>query len=629
MKKIQFILFIIAVLTLPASSFAQDPEDQNSTEKIRVVPNAIASKIGTAVLWESEFAEAKQKSAESGKPIFWYVPRLAETFMDRKNEVDRYMRAGPFSNPGIIASINEHYVPLMAVPEEAEAKTYELLPFKFIEPGFLIVESDGAASTKIDRITTMHSAWLASFLKPATTLAKPADSLLRARQQFANGEYDKCQVVNRMRVSKDDAVELQLISAMAMFRQGKHDAALKKFASVGESFSDHPLGWKAAAEAQRIGPFVRGFEVYRQLPAAAMNAGRKSAGSAAPENTYSDAELWKRGIEFLLSMQNDKGCFNDSDYDFGGTDSLPNVHAAVTSIAAMALVEAHDRPELAELQPRIAKAIERAVEYVSDESNLNLRDRDEIFWAYLYRLRLLNRIESKWKNVGVDRIGISLKAMTGLQTKSGDWYHEYNNPFVTASALWAIKESESLGARVDASSVEAGIAALKRCRYTNSAFAYATPRRRSIDEPGSVEDKQAKRGSVIGSAGRMPLCDGALVIWEQAEHEALVNGLKQSFEMHEALDKARKYDNHTSSYSYGGFFFWYDMESRTEAILKVADEAIRKEMAEKQRDLVVAIPEIDGCFVDSHEIGRSYGTAMALLCLSGCEKSDQKGELRK
>ena len=28
------------------------------------------------------------------------------------------------------------------------------------------------------------------------------------------------------------------------------------------------------------------------------------------------------------------------------------------------------------------------------------------------------------------------------------------------------------------------------------------------------------------------------------------------------------------------------------------------------------LPEIDGCFVDSHELGRAYGTAMALLCFA-------------
>jgi hypothetical protein len=27
------------------------------------------------------------------------------------------------------------------------------------------------------------------------------------------------------------------------------------------------------------------------------------------------------------------------------------------------------------------------------------------------------------------------------------------------------------------------------------------------------------------------------------------------------------------------------------------------------------LPEIDGCFVDSHELGKTYGTAMGLLVM--------------
>jgi hypothetical protein len=30
---------------------------------------------------------------------------------------------------------------------------------------------------------------------------------------------------------------------------------------------------------------------------------------------------------------------------------------------------------------------------------------------------------------------------------------------------------------------------------------------------------------------------------------------------------------------------------------------------------VLSIPEFDGSFIDSHELGKSYGTAMALLVL--------------
>lgn len=610
-KKTLFLSTVI--LCVPITLFAQ-----NSMEKLRVLPNAISAKIGTAIHWESDFESARKKSLESGKPIFWYVPRLANTFMDRKKEVDRYMRAGPFSNPAIIASVNEHYVPLMMIPAEPEMEAYDLKPFKFIEPGFLIVEKDGSASTKLDRITTMNSGWLASFLKAPTELAAPGRSVLTARKQLAAGEYENCRVVNRMRHSKDDMVELQMISAMATFRLGEHSKALEMFASIGKSFSDHPLGWKAAAEAQRIGPFVRGFETYREVPPLAFEAGRKSIGSAAPKDTYTESELWKRGIEFLLTMQNDQGCFDDSDYDFGGTDGLPNVHSAVTSIAAMALLEAHGRPDLKDLQPRIEKAIERAVAFVSDESNLNLKDTDEIFWARLYQLRLFNRLQIKWKT-GAKGIERSLKLLGGVQKSGGDWYHEYSNPFVTASALWAMKESESLGASVDTSSVEAGISALKKCRFANGAWTYGSPRQ------GSAEDRTANKRSIIGSAGRMPLCEGAMFIWGRTDHDALVKSIDAAFRMHDDLDAARKYDDHTSSYNYGGFFFWYCMESRSDAILKVQDGETRKKMAARQREYVMAIPEFDGCFVDSHEIGRSYGTAMALLCLSSSEKANAEG----
>ncbi|QEG21353.1 prenyltransferase/squalene oxidase repeat-containing protein [Mariniblastus fucicola] len=595
---------------------------QNSTKKIRVVPNAISAKIGTAIEWQSDFEEARRISAETKKPIFWYVPRLANTFMDRKKEVDRYMRAGPFSDPSIIASVNENYVPLMAIPKKAEAEAYELQPFKFIEPGFLVVETDGSASTTLDRITTMNSKWLASFLKPTTRLPEAGEALKRARRLFAAGEYGKCRAINRMRHSEDDMVELQLIAAMATFRSNEHESALQQFAAIGEAFPNHPLGWKAAAEAQRIGPFVRGFEVFRELPDETyLNAGRKSKGSAAPANTFAEEQLWRRGIEFLLSMQNEEGAFNDSDYDFGGTDSLPNVHSAVTSIAAMALLEAHGRPELKDLQPRIENAIKSAAAYVSDESKLNLQDKDEIFWAYLYRLRLFNRLQSKWQT-GAEGITESLKALASVQTAGGDFYHEYNNPFVTASALWAMKESESLGAQVDASCVEAAIAALTKCRFANGAWMYSSPRN------GSAAGKEASERRTIGSAGRMPHCEGALVIWDRADHDGLVESLESAFEMHDDMDRARKYDDHTSSYNYGGFFYWYCMETRTDAILKVTDEATQKEMAIKQRDMVMAVPEIDGCFVDSHEIGRSYGTAMALLCLAGCEQVLEEGVIR-
>jgi hypothetical protein len=43
--------------------------------------------------------------------------------------------------------------------------------------------------------------------------------------------------------------------------------------------------------------------------------------------------------------------------------------------------------------------------------------------------------------------------------------------------------------------------------------------------------------------------------------------------------------------------------------------SLRKRSAKRQHDQFMGLPEFDGAFMDSHEIGRCYGTGMALWCL--------------
>ncbi len=89
-----------------------------------------------------------------------------------------------------------------------------------------------------------------------------------------------------------------------------------------------------------------------------------------------------------------------------------------------------------------------------------------------------------------------------------------------------------------------------------------------------------------------------------------------SFDNEEYLLPTRKYDDHTSSYAYGGFFFYYDIQARTEAIAALPKGTARDAAVKRQRDQLLGLPEFDGAFVDSPEIGRCYGTGMALWCLS-------------
>ena len=595
------------------SESAADPL-RNENRLIRPEPGPLAAKIGTAVQWEESWDEAVRKSRESGKPIFWYISTVPGTFMDRKKEIDRYMMAGPFSYPAIIELVNQKYVPVRGVPNEKLATQYELVPYKFVEPGFLIINPDGQAVTRVDHLTTLHPDWLVRLLGGEVAQPNPAESattLARAWESLRDGakEFELADPA----AGDDRAAEIWLLKGMFAFRSGDHASAKRMWVRAGEAQPDSPLAWKAAAEAQGIGPFARGFEPYCRLPEAAWQAGLKSVGSAAPPGTYPESELWERGSRFLLQMQRKDGAIVDSDYDFGGYDSLPNVHVAITSLCGMALLEARQRLP-AGAQEELDSAILRAADFVCKEEHLNPNDSDEILWAYAYRARFLAALKRAAFSSEQAAVDLQLQSATAklesIQLKSGGWAHEYANPFVTATALTALHAAQQAGAKLDSEKLEAGLAALQKDRFDNGAYPYnSSRRRRSQPQAGEAPD-------TAPSAGRMAIGELALWSWRRIDQSQLQRAAEVSLDGQQYLDVAYKYDNHTSTMAYGGFFFWYDMHARAELIAQIEAAEVRQKLAEKQREITLSLPELDGCFVDSHELGRCYGTSMALLSLA-------------
>lgn len=573
--------------------FAQSQNETtpgNSTQKIRVTPSPIAAKIGSGVFWESDLETALARSAKTGTPVFWYVPTLLDSFMDRKSEIDRYMMAGPFSWESTRKQLNQHFIPVKAVPSAEQQKKYNLVPYKFVEPGFVILDADGNETIRVDRITTLHQPWFEALLTHAT--AKTTE-LPDTQSKSADTDSVTKQIKSEMKRASD------------VFHSGDHKRAASIWKTIANEHPDHPLGWKAAAEAEGFGPIVRGFEIDSELPAAMLKAGIDSSGSAAPNGAYTKKEVIKRSIDFLLAMQRTDGAWVDCDYDFGGTDSLPNVHVAVTSLVGMALLAS--KRALPDKTAEIESAINRAADFVKDDSHISKFDRDEILWAYAYRVRFLARLVGDKPELKPS-LQHAAEALEQIQTKRGGWYHEYANPFVTATALVALAEAKQAGATIDLAKIETGIASLERDRFDNGAYPYYA-RRESADKAGQPRQ-------IAASAGRMPVCELGLWSWNKSTDDNLDAAVQVSFDMHKHLNRALKYDDHTSNMAYGGFFFWYDMRGRSEAISKIQNTELRQKYERQQQDIIMALPEIDGCFVDSHELGRCYGTAMALLCLN-------------
>ena len=614
------VLFLLAFLS-GSAAIGQPPASRtpNSTEKIRLKPSAEAAKVGSAVEWLRSFDEARKQSAATGKPVFWYVPTVENSFMDRKIEIDLYMRAGMFSWPRIIERLNRDFVPLMAVPEQVQAREFNLVPFKFVEPGFLVIDSTGNATVRCDRLTTQHPDIIQRLLEigagsveiQSTATDDSAFTLDEEWEMFREGEYEKClERMDYLRThrfpSPTASANGMLLRGMCQFRVGNHADAVKTWRSASQTFPNSPLAWKAAAEADGVGPFVRGFEVHRELPAVTYSKFElPSVTSTAPQGTYNENELWKRGIQFLSGMQRSDGGFVDCDYDFGGTDSLPNVHVAITAICGMALLEADARTvKVEQRQRRDASELARA--FVLDEANWNFNDSDELFWAHAFRVRFLTAsIKRGWN--GNAELQAAVRGLESMQSRSGSWYHEYPNPLVTSLALVALKEAELVGATVNRTVIEKALASLQRNRGRGGFFYMDEAK---TPPPAKVADLSD------ASAGRLPLCEFALRQWGSSNDSRLTNAVRVSFEKQSHLFAALKYDDHTSRHAYGGFFFWFDMHGRSEAIRNLSNAAAKTKYEAQLRDLILTLPEIDGCFVDSHEIGRCYGTAMALLSLA-------------
>jgi hypothetical protein len=591
---------------------------QNSTRKIRSAPSSLAARVGNAVPFGDDVAAALQAAKAAGKPVFWYVPTVPGSPMDRQAEVDRYLRGGPFSWPSTIALLQQHFVVVAAVPDRAAQDRYDLKRQRFIEPGYLVLDGDGGVRLRVDQLTTLHPEW---FEAPLRRLAKvPADgfpghpALREAWAAYRAGERaaarERAEAVLAAGPAAAVAAEAHWLVGAALCRDQRRRDAVQRWQLLAELLPDEPLAWKAALEAEGHGPFARGFEDYLPLPAAVLAADPVDGSRAG--GRYGEAELWARGTTFLLGLDDGDGVVRDSIYDFGGTDSLPNVHAAVTCLVGQALLQAEARVQRGEValpdgeRVRLAATLDRIRANASDDAWLAASDRDEIVWARAYAVQFLVAWQ-RHRAGDAERVAAPLQravaALFALQPETGVWFHEYGNPFAIATALQALHAAKGAGVAIDQERIDRGLRALAHNRTAAGAFTYSHTRR---GEP---------RASVEAAAGRMPLCELALLVWGAADQPRLLAAVEAGHRHHGLLAAVRKYDDHADAHGYGGFFFWYDMLGRADATMALTAADDRTRLAAAQRSLVLDLPEIDGAFVDSHELGRAYGTAMALLCL--------------
>jgi hypothetical protein len=634
-------------------------------------PAGRAAKCGSEIAWRTTAEEAAAEAKKSNRLILWYVPSVAGSPMDRKNVVDNYWMMGPWMMRDVVELVSRKFVALRMSAKGDLAKQCGVVKLDFIEPGIVFLTPELKPVHRVDRTTTLQEEWfvelLRGVLKRAEAFDKPSAFVTAARKAgekdalavelMKDGDYPealksaesplvKGQILRRMRkgeeaaeaikaakeAAKDDAArsEAACEEGILLLRQGKAAEAVAAFEAVKGRRADEatylrgaalfllnrdtdgleawkgltddksPWAWKAEAETQRLGPFSRCFEELSWLP----EYPKDPPSSSTVARKAKDLDLvTKRSVALLLRTQRKSGSWDDSNYDFGGKDSLPNVYMAGTALACSALLMWRD------VDPKgVQAALERAWPYLLDEKNTAPADTDELIWAHAYRLDTLARLaaDKERKAECVKKMNELVGLVTKEQGKSGIWHHEYDAPFTTATVLHCLWSAKQAGAEVPDELFKKGSEALSSCRNKQGVFSYGFPGR------GFNPDQ---------AGGRNPLCELALMLCGRSGEANVRGAIEVSFEKHALLERIRKYDDHADAAANGGFFFWYDMVGRAEAIRRVKDAA---KLLEKQRDIALSITENDGCFVDSHELGKSYGTAMGLITLKLCDASSLK-----
>ncbi len=582
--------------------------------------------------WKTTVDDAVAEAKSSKRPILWYVHTVKGTAMDRKDVVDDYAKAGPWMMPDVVDLVRRRFVPLRMAASGELAKSCGIARLEFIEPGLVVLTDELKMVHKLDRWSTFQEDWVVDLLRGVLAKCGAPEPSCDDALRTAKSPLERARVLRRMRkpaealaALKDEAGDDAAVErGWIALREGKWEEAHGHFAKVSRPDALYLAGaalhnlnrdvegtelWKrvdpgsawgpkAAAELAGRGPFVRCFEELAWLPEAATDL---PTSSTRPRTAKEINLVTRRSVALLLRTQRANGSWNDSNYEFGGKDSLPNVYMAGTAIACTALLAWKD------VDPKgVQAALDRAWPYLNAEKNMAVDDADEVIWGYAYRISYFARLaaaDAARKDACLAKMKELVAAVAKLQKRTGIWRHEYDAPFTTATVLHALWEAKQAGVDVPDAAVDKALDALASCRTDKGVFSYGYPPRGAT--------------AVQGSAGRMPLCELALFLSRRSKQADLHAAVEKSFELHALIEKVRKYDDHADRHANGGFFFWYDMAGRAEAIGRLQSD--RDAFLAKQRELVLSIAEIDACFVDSHELGKTYGTAMGLITLKLCE----------
>lgn len=354
-----------------------------------------------------------------------------------------------------------------------------------------------------------------------------------------------------------------------------------------------------------VGPMPHGFE--DPFPVR-MPHNAAASGTSMPRPVKDARAIAPDALHYLLSLQRENGGWTDSRYAYWPTPDLtPNAWMAATALSMAALLEWRDvAPD------RVERALEIGERYLFDERKMNRGSNEEIY-ADAYRLLYLTKKHARAtsdsdKAATMER----MKAVTGELARTqttgkakGFWAHEYSNPFSTGAVMDILLQARDAGVPIAPSLLHDGAEALLSTRSKTGAFAYGAGR-----PPGDSEE------AAKNSMTRAAICEAAILRsgHQQGSAEKLEAAISTFWKFQPRLERVRRCDFHTDG-ELAGFFFWHSLYHTSNA-MAAAPAASAASHKAKLLEYLVTLQEIDGSFLDSHEMGKAVGTAYGLLTLA-------------
>lgn len=376
--------------------------------------------------------------------------------------------------------------------------------------------------------------------------------------------------------------------------------------------------WRAAA-ALRSSALEFGVLTDLDWPDADILAEQLVFHDPATEEVPAIGEVQQRAVQWLLEHQRENGSWVSPDGDSAksglGADPFIDSYTALAGRALLRDTESEATRD----------AVLLALEYI--ERSLASRKKtpprvfymDFMTWSDSMMLDLfVDAVERKLVKRGdvSQSVRTLVEDLSARQQRNGGWsYYKKNDlsaadvpaqsiSFTTAAAVQALARADQAGFSVPDDLLERGVDALTRMRNENGVFSYFLYEHEERGKVGAND-----RGDV----GRGPVCESALFLAGASDSERVAGTIGRFLEVATFYTAEQgKALMHAGPEAQGCHYLLFDLMHAAQS-WRAADGDPRT--AALLRECVLECRQADGSFLDTPILGRSFGTAMALLAL--------------